>query len=211
MADRKTDSKTRPARQSAKVEKSSLPSEAATVASIAFRAVLYRPVAGATPVDWLFLSLPDEASRRLASRGMVSVEGAFQGLAFTATLEPDGEGGHWMRVERDLQERAKVAAGDLVSLEIRPSLVEPEPVVPDEVRNAINAAGAKANEVWADITPAARRDWIHWITSAKREETRLKRVATACDMLAKGKRRPCCFDRSGIYSKSLSKPVAEES
>ena len=61
-----------------------------------------------------------------------------------------------------------------------------------------------------DITAVARRDWIQWIESAKREETRLKRIETACDMLANGKRRPCCFDRAGMYSKSLSCPVADE-
>ena len=37
----------------------------------------------------------------------------------------------------------------------------------------------------------------------------MKRIASACDMLTKGKRRPCCFDRSGMYAKSLGCPVAD--
>lgn len=52
----------------------------------------------------------------------------------------------------------------------------------------------------------ARRDWIQWVVSAERAETRSKRIDSARDMLAKGKRRPCCFDRSGLYSQSLSAP-----
>ena len=36
------------------------------------------------------------------------------------------------------------------------------------------------------------------------------RIGKACDMLAKGKRRVCCFDRSGMYSKSMSCPVADD-
>ena len=36
------------------------------------------------------------------------------------------------------------------------------------------------------------------------------RIDKGCDMLAKGKRRPCCFDRSGMYDKSLSCPVADD-
>ncbi|MDX1529484.1 MAG: YdeI/OmpD-associated family protein, partial [Gammaproteobacteria bacterium] len=51
---------------------------------------------------------------------------------------------------------------------------------------------------------------IHWITSGKREDTRVRRIATACDMLASGKRRACCFDRSGMYSKAFSAPEAAE-
>lgn len=83
-------------------------------------------------------------------------------------------------------------------------------MVPADLKKALAAAPAKAREVWSDITAAARRDFVHWITSGKKAETRVKRIETACDMLAKGKRRPCCFDRSGMYGKSLSCPVAEE-
>src|SRR5690606_22387249 len=56
----------------------------------------------------------------------------------------------------------------------------------------------------------ARRDWIAWITSGKKAETRAKRIGVACDKLASGQRRACCFDRSGMYSKSMSAPVAAE-
>jgi hypothetical protein len=52
----------------------------------------------------------------------------------------------------------------------------------------------------------ARRDWIHWITSGKKAETRVKRIAVAIDKLASGQRRACCFDRSGMYSKAFAAP-----
>ena len=44
------------------------------------------------------------------------------------------------------------------------------------------------------------------LITAKQAETRAKRIRGACDMLAKGKRRVCCFDRSGFYSKQFSAP-----
>ena len=182
-----------------------------TIASnIRFGATLLQPAATAKAVAWTFLNLPKEASAKLPSRGMVSVEGTFNGLTFQATLEPDGKGGHWLKVERKLREAAGAEAGDVVSLEIVPVAEEPEPKVPAELRKALAAAHPKARAVWSDITPVARRDWIQWIESAKREETRLKRIKNGCDMLAKGKRRPCCFDRSGMYAKSRSCPVADE-
>lgn len=176
---------------------------------ICFNVTLNRPAATAKPVSWTFLKLPRDASAKLPSRGQVTVEGTFNGRAFQATLEPDGKGGHWLKVDRELREAAGAEAGDVVTLEIAPMAEEPEPDVPADLRKALAAAPVKAREAWSDITPAARRDFIHWITSPKRPETRVKRVATACDMLAKGKRRPCCFDRSGMYGKSLSCPVAD--
>ena len=159
--------------------------------------------------SWLFLILPREASRQLPSRGLNSVSGTLAGCPFQATLQPDGEGGHWLRVEPALAKAAQVQAGDTVSLEIAPLAEEPEPQIPDEVQLALAAASAEVRAAWTDITPMARRDWIHWITSAKKAETRQKRLNSACDMLAKGKRRPCCFDRSGMYSQSLRAPEAE--
>ena len=177
-------------------------------AKIRFSATLHRPKASAAPVTWTFLNMPKEASARLPSRSMQSVEGTFNGLAFVATLEPDGQGGHWLKVEQKLRARAGAEVGDIVTLEIAPVTEEPEPEVPADLRKALAAAPMKAREVWTDITAIARRDWIHWITSGKKAETRVLRIKKACDMLAKGKRRACCFDRSGMYDKSLSCPVA---
>ena len=177
---------------------------------IHFSATLLRPRAAAKALSWTFLALPKEASAKLPSRSMTSVEGTFNGLAFQATLQPDGQGGHWLKVNRKMREEAGAEAGDVVTLEIAPVAEEPEPRVPADVRKAIWAAPPGARKVWSDITPISRRDWIHWIVSAKQAETRARRIRTACDMLAKGKRRPCCFDRSGMYCKSLSCPVADD-
>ena len=138
---------------------------------------------------------------------MTTVEGTINGFPFRATLEPDGQKGHWLRVDRKLREAAGAEAGDVVTLEIAPVREEPEPKVPADLRKAL-AAGPKARALWSDITPIARRDWIQWITSGKRSETRALRIAKACAMLAAGKRRVCCFDRSGFYSKSFSCPKA---
>jgi uncharacterized protein YdeI (YjbR/CyaY-like superfamily) len=46
---------------------------------------------------------------------------------------------------------------------------------------------------WHDITSLARNEWICWIESAKKSETRIKRIEWACSSLADGKRRPCCW------------------
>ena len=47
-------------------------------------------------------------------------------------------------------------------------------------------------DVWTDITPLARNEWICWVTSARQEETRNRRIA-GLDKMRKGMRRPCCW------------------
>lgn len=138
---------------------------------------------------------------------MITVEGTFGDARFQATLEPDGKGSHWLKVPKVLREAAGVEAGDSVALEIAPVAKEPEPAVPADLHKAL-AANPTAKATWSDITPVARRDWIAWMTSGKKAETRDKRLAVAIDKLASGKRRACCFDRSGIYSKEFSAPEA---
>ena len=66
------------------------------------------------------------------------------------------------------------------------------PSTPMDLQSAL-ATAPKAKALWSDITPIARRDWILWIITAKRPETRARRIAVACSKLAAGKRRVCCF------------------
>ena len=166
--------------------------------AVTFKATLQRP---ATPKNatWCFLVLPKAASAKLPTRSMVTVDGTLNGAAFQATLEPDGEGSHWLKVEKTLREAAGVETGDMVELEVAPVEKEPEPKVPADLKQAL-AANAEAKATWKDITAVARRDWIHWITSGKKAETRVKRIDVAIEKLACGNRRACCFDRSGMYS-----------
>jgi uncharacterized protein YdeI (YjbR/CyaY-like superfamily) len=46
---------------------------------------------------------------------------------------------------------------------------------------------------WNDITPLARNEWICFINSAKKKETRKGRIARLMSDLKLGKRRPCCW------------------
>jgi hypothetical protein len=126
-----------------------------------------------------------------------------------ATLEPDGQLSHWLRVDEELLETAGVNIGEIVTFEIMSVAQEPEPEMPSDLQEAL-AVAPEARAVWDDTTTIARLDWIHWITSAKQSKTRAKRISDACDMLASGKRRVCCFDPSGYYSKAFSAPKAAD-
>lgn len=63
---------------------------------------------------------------------------------------------------------------------------------PQDLREALIAAPA-ARAVWEDITPLARSEWICWVTSGKKEETRNIRIQKALSKLRGGMRRPCCW------------------
>ena len=64
--------------------------------------------------------------------------------------------------------------------------------LPEDLAEALNLC-PEALTTWADITPLARNEWICWIESAKKMETRRKRIDWGCSNLMEGKRRPCCW------------------
>ncbi|OGG60628.1 hypothetical protein A2765_03560 [Candidatus Kaiserbacteria bacterium RIFCSPHIGHO2_01_FULL_56_24] len=64
--------------------------------------------------------------------------------------------------------------------------------VPEDLRKALMQTPA-ARVVWEDITPLARNEWICWVTSGKKEETRGIRIEKALSKLKGGMRRPCCW------------------
>jgi len=139
------------------------------------------------------LRLPRSASAKLPSRGLVMVEGTFNGARFQAPLEPDGEGSHLLVVDQAL--RGAAGAGDTVTLAIEASEQWPEPRVPADLKKAL-AADPRAQATWKDITVMARWDWIRWVNEARQPETRQRRIESIYSRFKAGKRRPCCFDRS---------------
>ena len=172
-----------------------------------FDAVLQEPADHGPNKGWTFFVLPKSASDTLPRRGRTTVDGKLNGVSFRQTLEPDGQLSHWLRVSNELLESASAEVGGIVAVEIAPVKEEPDPVVPPDLIKALQA-NPEAQASWDSTTTVARLDWVHWVTSAKQAKTRAKRIADACDMLASGKRRVCCFDQSGFYSKAFKAPKA---
>ena len=63
---------------------------------------------------------------------------------------------------------------------------------PDELRAAL-AANEALESKWNGLTDLARNEWICWIISPKRQETRDEHLARLQEQVLEGKRRPCCW------------------
>ena len=64
--------------------------------------------------------------------------------------------------------------------------------LPQDLKKNIDL-NPKAKAVWDDITPLAQNEWICWVTSGKKAETRNIRIEKAVSKLKGGMRRPCCW------------------
>jgi hypothetical protein len=174
-------------------------------AKLQFEAELYQPEKPSDDGSWAFCLVPKEVSNKLPRRGRTTVEAVINGHSLQATLEPDGQLSHWLKVTKELQETVGVTAGDTLAVELSALNDEPDPKVPADLEDAL-ADSPDARRTWDSASSIARLDWIHWVVSAKQARTRERRIRDACAMLAEGKKRVCCFDPSGFYSKALKAP-----
>jgi uncharacterized protein YdeI (YjbR/CyaY-like superfamily) len=60
--------------------------------------------------------------------------------------------------------------------------------VPQDLRAAIDGTPAAA-ATWENFPPSCQREYVEWVTEAKRDETRAKRLTQTIEWLAEGKRR----------------------
>ena len=165
------------------------------------------PIAFDAPIeqvnDRTILRLPAAASAALPSRGQVAVTGSVGGRAYDTVVEPDGNRGHWIRLDEPVATELG-DAGTVVSASITPAEQWPEPAVPDDLESALAAAPDTA-QLWAEITPMARWEWVRWVQATKNPSTRARRVEVGISKLRDGKRRPCCFDLSSCTDPNVAK------
>lgn len=153
----------------------------------------------------MVLRLPDSASRKLPSRGQVAVSGTINGRGFQTVLEPDGRFGHWMRIDPQLRRAASIGTGQTATVALEPLREWPEPNVPKDLARALAGAPAGIRDLWQDITPMARWEWVRWVNATANPETRRHRVEVTISKMQSGKRRPCCFNLASCTDPELSK------
>lgn len=154
--------------------------------------------------SWTILILPGDASAKLPSRGQVMVTGTINGINLETPLEPDGRWSHWFKLDANLLKSVNAKAGDTVTMEIESTKQWPEPAVSSDLLKAIKA-DKQVYELWQRITPMARWEWIRWIRSTGKSETRTRRIEVAVSKMKHGERRPCCWNRNLSTEPSVSK------
>jgi uncharacterized protein YdeI (YjbR/CyaY-like superfamily) len=76
----------------------------------------------------------------------------------------------------------------------KPAKPKPPVAVPDDLSTALRA-NPKAKTTFDGFPAGQRREYVEWITEAKRDETRQKRLQQAVEWMAEGKRRNWKYER----------------
>jgi antitoxin component of MazEF toxin-antitoxin module len=152
------------------------------VAMIRFKAQLQpRGPAAAVVLDEAQVALVGEGAKRFP------VVASVNGFTWRTTVTRMG-GEYLVGLSRDVRQSAGVEAGDEVEVSLEPDGAPREVPVP-EVLAAALAADPAAASAFERMDFTHRKEFARWISEAKREETRARRVVQALDMIRAGKTR----------------------
>lgn len=159
-----------------------------------------------TPIvigNHLIVRIPVEISQLLTSRGFVIAKVTTQNNSMALPLEPDGHGSHWFECSLLLSTDELNIPNEAIEFELDTDVVWFPPEVPADFLKALEKN--ELIDTWETITVKAKWEWIRWVRSTLQTKTREGRINAACDKLAKGMKRPCCFDQSRCTVPELSK------
>jgi len=137
---------------------------------------------------WTMLLVGFNVEKDWGSRARVSVRGEIGGYKFRTSIFPDGEGGHTMMVNKAMQHEGGAIPGKTVRVTLERDTAPRVLILPKDFKSALSA-NAKARATFDAFAPSHKRAYVDWITQAKREETRVARIAKSMEMIAAGKKR----------------------
>jgi len=131
---------------------------------------------------WTFAPVPPAVVRTEGLRARLRVVGTIDGSPFRSTLMPRGGGALFIVVPRSVRERIGKEGGQSVRVDLvvdsRPEKVR----VPKDLDRALGSARSTFDR----LTPSHRKAFLQWIDSAKRVETRERRVTETVRMVRQG-------------------------
>ena len=158
--------------------------------------------------EFFFARVPCDLSNAHLRRGRIAARVTVGESSFVAQMEPDGKIGHWFVVPNNVKEKEGLATRQDALFTLDSLGEQPDPALPKGFKALLSKSPA-AQATWNSASTLAKIDWVHWMDSAKQDVTKAERATKAIDMLEKGKKRVCCFDPSGFFSKGLSCPVED--
>jgi len=140
-----------------------------------FDAKLKRPPGVGT---WTYLTVPFNVPDEFGIKGQVKVKGTINGVADRGSLMPHGDGRHYLVVKQEIRDRANATAGDVVQVVIEQDTTPRVVTLPKDFKQAL-ARHPKAHTQFNKIPYSHQKEYVEWIESANKEETRARRIKSA--------------------------------
>ena len=115
------------------------------------------------------------------------VNATIDGMPYRTRLVRMGSECHLLGVPKEFRVALGKGSGDTVKITVELDVAPRVVVAPPDLAKALKKS-AKAREFFDGLSYTHRKEYVRWITEAKKEETRLRRVEKTVEMLLAGQR-----------------------
>jgi hypothetical protein len=139
-------------------------------------------IKGMPNMDAAFIEFPFDVKETFGTAGQVKVRATFDGYEYRGSLAKMGHHCHFLIVTKAVRKAIGKQPGDTVRVVIEkdtePRIVE----IPPDFAEAM-AAESSVKDFFDQLAYTHRKEYVQWITSAKKPETRQRRIQKALEML----------------------------
>lgn len=132
---------------------------------------------------WVIARVPFDAAKLWGKRGQIRIQGQINSFAFTATLFPDGRGGHFLLVNKKMLSGGKTAPGLTAKFSLQPD-TRPRPA-PPPAKELLHELGQSKRllKFFESLNPSRRNEIAKWVAEPKSEEARRRRALQIAERL----------------------------
>lgn len=149
----------------------------------AFKAVIEEAYNGGA-----FVTVPFDVEEAFGKK-RVRVNAIVAGFPYRGVLSRMGSDDHILIVLKEIRTKAGVTFGDEIEITVEEDTEPRVVVVPEDVQNALKEH-PQAGKFFDKLAYSHRKEYMFWITSAKRAETRQNRIVKMIELLMDGRKGP---------------------
>ena len=136
----------------------------------------------------VYLLVPFSVEAHYGQRGHLPVRVTLDGFPYQGSLFPLGDGTHGLPVLKAIRGAIGKTWGHTVRVRLLHDVAPRRLTPPDDLADAL-ALVPGARERFANLAYTHQREYVRWVESAKKDDTRRKRVTEAAAMIGAGKKR----------------------
>lgn len=140
-------------------------------------------------VDSGYIDFPFDVEKEFGTRGQVKVIATFDGYKYRGSLCKMKSINHWIGLNKEVRTAIGKGVGDTVNVTIIKDVEERTVEIPQYLSDEFNKEPL-AFEFYNKLSFSHKREYVTWITSAKKEETRNARIEKMMQMLCDKKKNP---------------------
>jgi len=147
---------------------------------IRFRAVIEDAGGGGA-----YVTIPFDVEKTFGKK-RVKIKATIEGELYRGTLVRMGSPNHMLLVLKEIRKKIGKSFGDEVVVELEEDLEPRQVDVPPDLQQAMQA-NPEAQSIFDRLSFTHQREYVRWVTEAKRDQTRMDRVQRTIELLTQGK------------------------